>query len=101
MDIDQILILVVHKYPSRTAILFEETRFTNQEFNGRVNQLTHSLLPMELKKAEKVAALLFNSNHKDMIVRGGENIYPRESEEVLYHHSKIQEASVIGVPDKV
>jgi acyl-CoA synthetase (AMP-forming)/AMP-acid ligase II len=36
-----------------------------------------------------------------MIVSGGENIYPREIEEVLYHHPKIQEATVIGVPDQI
>ncbi|MFV8830389.1 long-chain-fatty-acid--CoA ligase [Alkalihalobacterium sp. APHAB7] len=36
---------------------------------------------------------------KDMIIAGGFNIYPREIEEVLYEHDKIQEAVVIGVPD--
>jgi long-chain acyl-CoA synthetase len=36
---------------------------------------------------------------KDMIIRGGFNIYPREVEEVLYTHPDILEASVIGVPD--
>ncbi len=36
---------------------------------------------------------------KDMILRGGENIYPREIEEFLYTHSKVAEAQVIGVPD--
>ena len=36
---------------------------------------------------------------KDMIIRGGENVYPREIEEFLYAHSKIQEVQVIGVPD--
>jgi fatty-acyl-CoA synthase len=63
MDVGQILILTAHKYPNRTAILFEDKRFTYQEFNGRVNQLAQSLLTMGLKKGEKVAALLFNSNH--------------------------------------
>ncbi|MEE4217993.1 MAG: AMP-binding protein [Xanthomonadales bacterium] len=37
---------------------------------------------------------------KDMIIRGGENIYPREIEEFLYTHPKIQDAKVIGVPDE-
>jgi len=36
---------------------------------------------------------------KDMIIASGYNIYPREVEEVLYEHPKIQEAVVIGVPD--
>jgi len=36
---------------------------------------------------------------KDMIIRGGENIYPREIEEFLYTHPKISEVQVIGVPD--
>lgn len=37
---------------------------------------------------------------KDMIIRGGENIYPREVEEFLYTHPKIQEVQVVGIPDK-
>jgi fatty-acyl-CoA synthase len=36
---------------------------------------------------------------KDMIIRGGENIYPREIEEYLYRHPKIQDVAVFGVPD--
>ncbi len=35
---------------------------------------------------------------KDMIIRGGYNVYPREVEEVLYEHPKIREAAVLGVP---
>src|SRR5690348_15055378 len=37
---------------------------------------------------------------KDMIIRGGENIYPREVEEFLYAHPKIADAQVIGLPDE-
>ncbi|RIK37045.1 MAG: AMP-binding protein [Chloroflexi bacterium] len=37
---------------------------------------------------------------KDMIIRGGENIYPREIEEFLYRHPKIRDVQVIGVPDE-
>ncbi len=36
---------------------------------------------------------------KDMIIRGGENVYPREVEEFLYQHPKIADVQVIGVPD--
>ena len=38
---------------------------------------------------------------KDMVIRGGENIYPREIEEFLYTHPEVEEVQVIGVPDRV
>jgi fatty-acyl-CoA synthase len=37
---------------------------------------------------------------KDMVIRGGENVYPREVEEFLYSHPRIQDVQVIGVPDR-
>ena len=37
---------------------------------------------------------------KDMIIRGGENIYPKEIEEFFYTHPKVKDVQVIGVPDK-
>jgi len=37
---------------------------------------------------------------KDMVIRGGENIYPREIEEFLYRHPKIEDVQVFGVPDQ-
>ena len=37
---------------------------------------------------------------KDMVIRGGENIYPREIEEFLYQHPDIEDVQVIGVPDQ-
>jgi long-chain acyl-CoA synthetase len=36
---------------------------------------------------------------KDLIIRGGYNVYPREVEEVLYEHPAVQEAAVVGIPD--
>jgi len=37
---------------------------------------------------------------KDLVIRGGYNVYPREVEEVLYSHPAIREAAVVGVPDE-
>ena len=37
---------------------------------------------------------------RDMIIRGGENVYPREVEEFLYTHPAIADAQVIGIPDE-
>jgi fatty-acyl-CoA synthase len=37
---------------------------------------------------------------KDMVIRGGENVYPREVEEFLYTHPAVKDVSVIGVPDE-
>jgi acyl-CoA synthetase (AMP-forming)/AMP-acid ligase II len=36
---------------------------------------------------------------KDMVIRGGENLYPREIEEFLYRHPKIAEVQIVGLPD--
>ena len=38
---------------------------------------------------------------KEMIIRGGENIYPKQVEEVLYQHPSVLECAVVGVPDKI
>jgi fatty-acyl-CoA synthase len=48
--------------------------------------------------AQGYAAIVGRS--KDMVIRGGENIYPREVEEFLYRHPKVQDVQCVGVPDK-
>jgi long-chain acyl-CoA synthetase len=45
--------------------------------------------------------LYITDRKKDIIIRGGENVSPREIEEVLYRHHKVAEAGVVGVPDKI
>jgi long-chain acyl-CoA synthetase len=44
--------------------------------------------------------LYITERKKDMIIRGGFNIYPRDVEEVLYGHPSVQEVAVVGVPDQ-
>lgn len=54
----------------------------------------------DLAKFDDEGYLYIVDRKKDMIITGGENVYPREIEEVLYEHSAISELAVIGVPDE-
>jgi len=53
----------------------------------------------DLGYMDKNGYLFIMDRSKDMIISGGENIYPREIEEVLIKHPTVREAAVIGVPD--
>ncbi len=53
----------------------------------------------DLGRLDEEGFLYVVDRKKDMIITGGENVYPREVEEVLYAHPNIAEAAVIGVPD--
>ena len=48
---------------------------------------------------DEVGNIYIVDRKKDMIISGGENIYPREVEEILYQHPSIQEVAVFGIPD--
>ena len=49
---------------------------------------------------DKQGFIYIADRKKDMIITGGENVFPREIEEVLYRHPAVLEAAVIGVPDE-
>ena len=53
----------------------------------------------DLARADEEGFYYIVDRKKDMIIRGGYNVYPREIEEVLYEHPAVLEAAVIGVPD--
>jgi long-chain acyl-CoA synthetase len=53
----------------------------------------------DLAKRDEDGYYFIVDRAKDMIIRGGYNIYPREVEEVLYEHPAVAEAAVVGVPD--
>jgi acyl-CoA synthetase (AMP-forming)/AMP-acid ligase II len=48
---------------------------------------------------DKEGYLLIMDRSKDMIISGGENIYPREIEEVIIQHAAVREVAIVGVPD--
>ncbi|CAG9621666.1 AMP-binding protein [Sutcliffiella rhizosphaerae] len=54
----------------------------------------------DLATMDKEGYLVITGRLKDMIIRGGENIYPREIEEFLYTHPKVFDVQVVGVPDE-
>ena len=54
----------------------------------------------DLGYVDDAGFLYVTDRKKDMIVSGGENVYPREVEDVLYEHPAVLEAAVIGVPDE-
>ncbi len=54
----------------------------------------------DLASMDEDGYLYLAGRKKDMIIRGGENIYPVEIENVLHSHPKVQESAVIGVPDE-
>lgn len=63
MNVGHILTLAANKFPERSALLFEDKRYTFREFNQRSNQFAQSLLRLGLQKGGKIAVLLYNSNH--------------------------------------
>jgi len=54
----------------------------------------------DLGKLDDEGYLYITDRKKDMIISGGENIYPREVEDVLFSHEAVHSAAVIGIPDK-
>ncbi len=54
----------------------------------------------DLAVREKNGYYRITGRLRDLIIRGGENVYPREIEELLYQHPAVQDVQVIGVPDR-
>ena len=54
----------------------------------------------DMAKVDEDGYFFIVDRKKDLIIRGGYNVYPREIEEVLYEHPAVQEAAVIGMPDE-
>nr|MBA3359251.1 AMP-binding protein [Thermoleophilaceae bacterium] len=53
----------------------------------------------DMGKVDEDGYFFIVDRKKELIIRGGYNVYPREVEEVLYEHPAIQEAAVVGIPD--
>ena len=65
----------------------------------QVNIVNGWLHTGDMGRCDEKGYIYIVDRKKDMIISGGENVYPREVEEILYRHPAVQEAAVIGIPD--
>ena len=84
---------IVYRGPTTMKEYYKNPEATEEAFNGG---WFHS---GDLVKMDEEGFIYIVDRKKDMIISGGENIYPAEIEEVLYTHPDILECAVIGVPD--
>ena len=84
---------VLARGPNIMAGYYKDPEATSQTLKGGW------LHTGDLGRLDEEGFLYIVDRKKDMIITGGENVYPREIEEVLYTHPKILEAAVIGLPD--
>ncbi|PLT29781.1 class I adenylate-forming enzyme family protein [Peribacillus deserti] len=73
--------------------------FQNQEETWRVLK-DGWLFTGDLGRVDEDGYLFIVDRKKDLIIRGGFNVYPRDIEEILTGHSGVQEAAVVGIPDE-
>ena len=86
---------IVYRGPNLMKEYYKNPEATKEAFEGG---WFHS---GDLVRVDEEGFIYVVDRKKDMIISGGENIYPAEVEEVLYSHSDILETAVIGVPDQV
>lgn len=84
---------IIYRGPTMMKRYYNNPQATEEAFKGG---WFHS---GDLVRMDEEGYIYVVDRKKDMIISGGENIYPKELEEVLYTHPDILEAAVIGVPD--
>jgi len=85
---------IVYRGPTVMKEYYKNPEATAEAFKGG---WFHS---GDLVRRDEEGFIYVVDRKKDMIISGGENIYPKEIEEVLYTHPGILESAVIGVPDE-
>lgn len=85
---------IVYRGPTTMKEYYKNAEATKEAVNGG---WLHS---GDLVKLDDEGYITVVDRKKDMIISGGENIYPKEIEEVLYTHPDILEAAVVGIPDE-
>jgi fatty-acyl-CoA synthase len=92
MNVGSLLTMQANKFPDRTALVYENKRFTYRQFNQRSNQIANALLRFGLQKGDRVATLLFNSHELVEVFMGAAKVggvftpinFRLAAEEVIY-----------------
>ena len=74
--------------------------FKKQELTAEAISADGWLHTGDLGRVDEDGYLYITGRKKDLIIKGGENISPREIEEAIYQHPAVSEAAVIGIPTK-
>jgi len=90
---------IVVKGPNVMKGYWQRDAETNAIF-GRGKSFEGWLRTGDLGRMDEEGYFYVVERAKDMIIASGFNVYPREVEEVLFHHPSVQEAAVVGVPDE-
>jgi acyl-CoA synthetase (AMP-forming)/AMP-acid ligase II len=129
MNVGKLLTKAARTLPGNLAVAHGPRRLTYAQFDARVSRLANALARLGIGQGDHVALLQYNYPEilesmfacfkagcavvpinfrlhsgeyafiKDMIISGGENIYPREIEEVIIRHPDVREVAVVAVPD--
>jgi len=90
--------------PGEVGEIIVQSKGTMQEWWHRPDETRETVVDGwlhtgDMGRYDEKGYLYIVDRKKDMIVSGGENIFPREVEEILYQHPAVQEAAIIGIPD--
>jgi acyl-CoA synthetase (AMP-forming)/AMP-acid ligase II len=96
VDLNSMLARAVADHGERPAIRLDGLVLSYAQLHDAAARLTSMLKSLGVSAGDRVAVML--PRKKDMIIRGGYNVYPREVEEVLYEHPAVAEAAVVGIP---
>jgi acyl-CoA synthetase (AMP-forming)/AMP-acid ligase II len=89
---DEVGEIIVHS----KAIMQELWRLPDETRDTVVDGWVHT---GDMGRYDEQGYIYIEDRKKDMIISGGENIFPREIEEILYQHAAVAEVAVIGIPD--